>query len=264
MEPPGRVRSVWSVSTCRPTSCQYVFCLSLRCAGDWLAPHIGCAHGCPCAGQPQFSTCPVPEVMAGYSYVQILKAMATLAPLVQPPLPVSVMNRYESLASDAMNAFHTTFWNQRLNAYGGDSGAVQSLNIPGLDLGAAASHGVESQVLQRLRHDLENQTNYHLRVGAVVSKMLLSTLSEHGMHKYALKVATQEDEPSWGYWLSQNASSCWEAWPGATDGSTSRNHIFLCGGEIQTRNLLHTHVRAHAQSVCTTQLHSSLTKVLSP
>jgi alpha-L-rhamnosidase len=187
--------------------------------------------------------------MAGYSYVQILKNMAELAPLIQPPLPSSAMARYKSLASDAMNAFHSTFWNQRLNAYGGDSGAVQSLNIPGLDLGVAASHGVEGQVLQRLQHDLENQTNYHLRVGAVVSKMLLTTLSEHGMHTSALKVASQEDEPSWGYWLSQNASSCWEAWPGATDGSTSRNHIFLCGGETPERYKLHA--RAHTfQLIC--------------
>ena len=30
--------------------------------GDWLAPHIGCAHGCPCSGKPQYSVCPVPQV----------------------------------------------------------------------------------------------------------------------------------------------------------------------------------------------------------
>ena len=185
--------------------------------------------------------------MAGYSYVQILKAMSTLAPLVRPPLPRSVAARYKGLASDAMNAFHGTFWNQRLNAYGGDSGAAQTLNIPGLDLGVAFSHGVAAQVLQHLQHDLENQTNYHLRVGAVVSKMLLRTLSEHGMHTSALKVASQEDEPSWGYWLSQNASSCWEAWPGATDGSTSRNHIFLCGGETPKRHIC-TRTRARTHS----------------
>ena len=219
---------------CSPTS-PLAVCLLLAdicCAGDWLAPHTGCGHGCPCTGAPQFSTCPVPEVMAGYSYVQILRAMATMAPLVRPPLSPSVAARYERLATDALGSYQGTFWNRRLNAYGGDSGAAQSLNIPGLNLGVAASRGVEAQVLQVLKHNLENETNNHLRVGAVVSKMLLNTLSEHGLHTSALKIATQEDEPSWGYWLSQNASTCWEAWPGATDGSTSRNHIFLCGGEI--------------------------------
>ena len=84
--------------------------------------------------------------------------------------------------------------------------------------------------LANLQHDLNNKTDYHLRVGAVTSKLLLTTLSANGLHSSALKVATQTTEPSWGYWLSQNATTCFEAWPGATDGSTSRNHIFLCGG----------------------------------
>jgi hypothetical protein len=32
---------------------------------------------------------------------------------------------------------------------------------------------------------------------------------------------------SWGWWWTQNATTCWEAFPGGTD---TRNHIFLCGG----------------------------------
>ena len=224
------------VKSCKPTSWNGLAVCDQF--GDWLAPHIGCAHGCPCSGKPQFSTCPVPEVMAGYSYVMILRAMAALARFVRvpagnggdAPLRPTVAARYADLAANATDAFHGTFFNGRLHQYGGDDGALQSLNVPALALGAAQQHGVASDVLGALQHNLKNETGYHLRVGAVVSKLLLGTLSENGLHAAALNVATREDEPSWGYWLSQNATSCWEAWPGATDGSTSRNHIFLCGG----------------------------------
>eukprot|EP01046_Picozoa_sp_COSAG06_P001090 COSAG06_NODE_32_length_31260_cov_54.706973_34_plen_51_part_00 len=40
----------------------------------------------------------------------------------------------------------------------------------GLALGAAEAHGVQAQVVAALQHNLDNQTDYHLRVGAVRSK----------------------------------------------------------------------------------------------
>lgn len=193
--------------------------------GDWLAPHIGCVHGCPCSGKPQYSTCPVPEEMAGFSYVLLLRAMAEMASVVQPPLPDrrAVSDYYSGLAANATDAFHSTFWNRRLHLYGGDEGAMQTLQLPALAIGGARE---PSGILAKLQDDL-NGTGYHLRVGAVTSKLLLSTLSQHGLHGSALQVATQTTEPSWGYWMEQNATTCWEAWAGKTDGSTSRNHIFL-------------------------------------
>ena len=91
-----------------------------------------------------------------------------------------------------------------------------------------------------IRHDLETRTNYHLSTGAVMSNWLLSTLSDHGQHDAALRVASQTTFPSWGWWLQMNATTCWETWHNGTGHHTgigpflrsvnSHNHVMLCGG----------------------------------
>ena len=41
-------------------------------------------------------------------------------------------------------------------------------------------------------------------------KVLLDVLSSNGLHDTALKMATQTQEPSWGWWWTKNATTCWE------------------------------------------------------
>lgn len=87
------------------------------------------------------------------------------------------------------------------------------------------------------------QKPYTLRVGAVTSKIILDVLSSNGKHESALKLATQTAEPSWGFWWANNATTCWENWPGnggypdpdwkSGDSAGTRNHIFLCGGLME-------------------------------
>ena len=49
-----------------------------------------------------------------------------------------------------------------------------------------------------------------------------------------LQVATQTTYPSFGWWLGQGATTCWENYSGKPDPShpptPTHNHIFLCGG----------------------------------
>lgn len=70
--------------------------------------------------------------------------------------------------------------------------------------------------------------------GSTGSKHIFVQLSANGLHAEALRLATQTTYPSFGYWLSQGATSCWEDWSGVTDAShvnqPTHNHIFLCGG----------------------------------
>lgn len=70
-------------------------------------------------------------------------------------------------------------------------------------------------------------------------KWLLRTLSEHGEHETALALALQTTFPSWGHWIAQGATTCWENWSGKSDAThppaaggnpPTHNHIFLCGG----------------------------------
>ena len=89
---------------------------------------------------------------------------------------------------------------------------------------------------------------FHLSVGSVGQKWLLRELSANGEHDSALKLATQTTYPSWGNWLAQGATTCWENWSGICDSThpgtpwpgqpgrylspnpPTHNHIFLCGG----------------------------------
>ena len=90
--------------------------------------------------------------------------------------------------------------------------------------------------------DIASRGN-HLTVGATGQKWLLRVLSGAGAaeHEVALAVASQTTFPSWGYWIGQGATTCWESWTGVQDGShpgngnnainpPTHNHIFLCGG----------------------------------
>ena len=108
------------------------------------------------------------------------------------------------------------------------------------------------EIVKTLADDFSTLTNFTPRVGAVTrfarkstnlccshgcdltkcvplscSKIILNVLSENGHHRTALRAATTTQAPSWGWWWTQNATTCWEAFPG---GGGTRNHIFLCGG----------------------------------
>jgi hypothetical protein len=77
-------------------------------------------------------------------------------------------------------------------------------------------------VIKTLEDDFATLTNFTARVGAVTSKIILNVLSENGLHRTALRAATATTMPSWGWWWTQNASTCWEAFPG---GGGTRNHV---------------------------------------
>ena len=52
--------------------------------------------------------------MAGFSYVQGLQAMASMARQLQLPNDVA---KYSNLAIAAKHAFHATFWNDTAQSY---------------------------------------------------------------------------------------------------------------------------------------------------
>jgi alpha-L-rhamnosidase len=72
--------------------------------------------------------------------------------------------------------------------------------------------------------------NSHIDVGLLGSKTILNALSENGYADLAYTVASQEDYPSWGFWIASGATSLQENWPMQTTTDISRNHIMF--GEI--------------------------------
>ena len=184
--------------------------------GDWVPP-ASC-------NMNDGAACPVFSLIAGFSYVKGLDIMSRVANALGH---ASDSDRYRGLADTARAGYHARFFDESIQAYGSNSSQLsfQTLNVPGLVIDSMPP-AVRPAVVAGLAHDLENRTGYHLGTGAVTTKYLLNVLSENGLHNAALRVATQESAPSWGFWHTQNATTCWESW-GTGD---SHNHIFLCGG----------------------------------
>ncbi len=67
------------------------------------------------------------------------------------------------------------------------------------------------------------EKDYHLDCGILGTKYLLHALSDHGHADVAYRIVNQRTFPSWGYWISQGATTLWERW----DGSASRNHVMF-------------------------------------
>jgi hypothetical protein len=189
---------------------------------DWLC---GNAQSC-CTGVPANSSCPVGKEMGAFNYVLGLKAMAEMATTMGD---AGNATRYAALAEAATGGFHAAFFNPQLDAYGGDAGAVQTLTTPALAINSPPTN-LYSTVVATLEKDLVQTTGYLPYVGAVTSKILLNVLSDNGLHTTALQTAASTAEPSWGYWWTQNSTTCWESWP---IGHGTRNHIFLCGGVVE-------------------------------
>ena len=186
--------------------------------GDWL-PASTC-------NVRDLTHCPVMPLIAAFSYVRSLQSMQRIAATVLGNMS-SDCTRYAALATAARADFHKRYYDPDLKVYGTNQSwsSFQTLNVPPLVLGSTPAPLIPG-LISAFENDLANRTNFHVGVGAVTSKYLLNVLSDNGLHEHALKVATQDSAPSWGYWKALGATTCWETW-GTGD---SHNHIFLCGG----------------------------------
>lgn len=71
---------------------------------------------------------------------------------------------------------------------------------------------------------------FHLDVGVHGCKALLGALSDNGYADTAYKVVCQKTYPSWGYWISQGATTLHENWKTDAVIDNSLNHIMF--GEV--------------------------------
>jgi len=72
--------------------------------------------------------------------------------------------------------------------------------------------------------------NYHLDVGILGAKAILSALSDNGQAETAYKLASQDTFPSWGWWIANGATTLYENWDINLKRDLSLNHIMF--GEI--------------------------------
>lgn len=79
-----------------------------------------------------------------------------------------------------------------------------------------------------------NEFDGHVSTGVVGIQQLMRTLTEYGRGDLALKLATNDTYPSWGYMVRKGATTIWELWNGDTGDPSmnSGNHVMLLGDLI--------------------------------
>lgn len=91
--------------------------------------------------------------------------------------------------------------------------------------------GLEEKVFANIIDKTENEFDGHVSTGVVGIQQLMRTLTEYGRGDLALKLATNDTYPSWGYMVRNGATTIWELWNGNTadPAMNSGNHVMLLG-----------------------------------
>ena len=82
----------------------------------------------------------------------------------------------------------------------------------------------KAEVARHLVRRLED-ADYSLTVGVLGLYAIFDALCDNGYTDVAYKLVSKKTYPSWGYMISQGATSMWEFW----DGRGSHNHMFVGG-----------------------------------
>jgi alpha-L-rhamnosidase len=126
--------------------------------------------------------------------------------------------RYEALAESIRQSCNARFFRPETGLY--DNGSQTALSCA-LYQGLATPKN-KARVLANLVAAVERANN-HIDTGILGAKYLLNALLENGRADVAYRMVAQKDQPSWGWWLEQGATTLWEQW----NGSESRNHIMF-------------------------------------
>ncbi len=126
--------------------------------------------------------------------------------------------KYTDLAAGIKAAFNRRFYQPETALY--DNGSQTALSCA-LYQGLVEPEK-KARVLANLVAAVEKANN-HIDTGILGAKYLLNALLENGRADVAYRMVAQDDQPSWGWWLGQGATTLWEQW----NGTESRNHIMF-------------------------------------
>lgn len=132
---------------------------------------------------------------------------------------------YEELAQNICKAINNRFLNKDKEIY---ANGTQTELAMALYWGVAPEE-LRPKIAARL-NDAVRQSNYHLDVGVHGCKAILSALSDNGYPETAWRLVTQTTYPSWGYWITQGATTLHENWRTDVIVDNSLNHIMF--GEV--------------------------------
>ena len=133
--------------------------------------------------------------------------------------------KYNRLAQNIRQAINDKYLDREKGIYA--SGTQTELSVPlywGIvpdDLKAKVAHNLNEKVIA---------SGHHLDVGVLGCKALLNALCENGYTETAYKVAIQDIYPSWGWWVTNGATTLLENWKLDATRDISDNHMMF--GEI--------------------------------
>ena len=132
--------------------------------------------------------------------------------------------------ANATAAFNHKYFNYTHCYYGNNT---VTANILPLWFGMAPKD-LEEQVFASIVDKTENECDGHVSTGVVGIQQLMRTLTEFGRGDLALKIASNDTYPSWGYMVRNGATTIWELWNGNTadPSMNSGNHVMLLGDLI--------------------------------
>ena len=127
-------------------------------------------------------------------------------------------------------AFNDKYFNRVTGVYANNT---VTANILPLWFGMVPK-GLEDKVLGNIIDKTMNDCGGHVSTGVVGIQQLMRTLTEYGRGDLALKIASNDTYPSWGYMYRNGATTIWELWNGNTadPAMNSGNHVMLLGDLI--------------------------------
>lgn len=177
--------------------------------GDWNSP----AGACPPEGSTFNATCFV---------YRILTIMETVACALGKEADAA---HYRTEAEYMRRMLNSRFFDETQMLYHTEipAGFRQTPTVLPLAFGIAPLEKRRA-IAASLSENIRVRDRNHLSTGCMGLKFLAPVLTEYGHGDTAYAIVNQTDCPSWGYWLTKGATSCWETWD--TD-SRSYDHFYF-------------------------------------
>jgi alpha-L-rhamnosidase len=160
-------------------------------------------------------------------YCYLCGKMAKFAEILGKPEDVDFFNQEITTSTIA---FNDKYFNRVTGVYANNT---VTANILPLWFGMVPK-GLEDKVMESIIDKTMNECGGHVSTGVIGIQQLMRCLTEYGHGDLALKIASNDTYPSWGYMVRSGATTIWELWNGNTadPAMNSGNHVMLLGDLI--------------------------------
>jgi alpha-L-rhamnosidase len=118
---------------------------------------------------------------------------------------------YTTLANNIKAAFNTAYVNATTGVVNGNSQAGYAL---ALNFGLLTDTALQAKAAKNMNDVIVTTYNTRISTGFNTTLRLMMELSNRGYNSTAYSLAESQQMPSWGYSISQGATTIWERWDG--------------------------------------------------